>query len=114
MNNCISIILIVLILLLIIYIKSNDGCTITLFHAPDCGYCIKLKPEWESFMNMAPDNVSLRSVDIRNPQNEFISNLYGVKTVPLIVKEKYGKKIIYSGDRTAKDLYNFSLKKLPF
>lgn len=108
---------IVIIILFLLFIggcftsfKGNShDCTMTLFYSPHCGHCIRLKPEWDKFTNMVCSSVKIRQFNIRDPKNKRLAMEYGIKGVPHIVKEKYGKRVVYKGPRKAQDIFQFAM-----
>jgi thioredoxin-like negative regulator of GroEL len=83
---------------------------IVFFYAPGCGWCEKMKPDWEEFASNSPINYSeVSSDEIPNytpsPKEEVIR---GFPTIRLYNKGKLVKE--YDGDRSYKDILKFVKK----
>lgn len=88
--------------------KSTAKATIFLFYRDGCGWCEKLKPEWQKFAKMHKDSTDIEVRAINSLDNTQMADNYGVTGVPHIVKECNGVRTVYKGNRTAEDLYKFS------
>ena len=83
---------------------------IVFFHATGCGWCEKMKPDWNEFTSNSPINYSeVSSDEIPNytpsPKEEVIR---GFPTIRLYNKGKLVKE--YDGDRSYKDILKFVKK----
>jgi thiol-disulfide isomerase/thioredoxin len=107
-----EIIFIIVLLIVIYYIVkkfcSKSKATVFLFYRNGCGWCEKIKPEWQRFEKMHKGSTDVEIRAINSEENEKMSNEYGVSGVPHIVKECNGVRTVYQGDRTAESLYKFS------
>ena len=104
------IIIIVVVLLCAVYWRLRSHiCTITFFHRPNCGYCKIFYPEWDTFVAKAPRGMNLRKINVLDPQWNQLVEKCGVRSVPLIVKDKFGRRVVYKGTRKANDLYDFAM-----
>jgi thiol-disulfide isomerase/thioredoxin len=108
-----EIVCVVLILLIIFYgIKCSFGpkakVTVFLFYRNGCGWCDKIKPEWQRFTKMHSGSNEVEVRAINSEENQQMANDYGVSGVPHIVRECNGVRTIYQGDRSAESLYKFS------
>lgn len=84
--------------------------TIYWFYSKTCGHCIRMESDWEKFTTMCPANIKVEKINI--VENQPMARAYGVNGVPYIVREEYGRRYVYEGDRTAQDLYNFATATL--
>jgi thiol-disulfide isomerase/thioredoxin len=100
--------------------KSDDASSKTLgdtqatkviwFHRPDCGYCVKMKDQWEIFEKLL-GKTKVKPVKVDINQDKATADEYNVTGVPHIVKvSSDGTRSVYSGDRTAKDMLNWTAK----
>ena len=88
------------------YCMVDYDATIIWFHRPDCGFCVKMEPEWQKFRKMAPSNILLKKINIRDYPD--MADDFGVEGVPFIVKVVGKKRVVYKGDRSAGDLLKFA------
>lgn len=88
--------------------SSNDKDKIIWFYSPGCGYCTNMENDWAIFKSRAPSNFVLEKIN--TTKNQKMADDFGVEGVPHIVKIKNGKRTVYSGDRSAKDLLKFALE----
>ncbi len=114
-----SVIVIILTILVFCMFRKNGGfrmagrqqhsnhCSVMWFHRPSCGYCVKMKDEWEAFEGSAPSNVHTMKIDTSDPANAPLAKKFGVKSVPHIVKVADGKAEVYSGERTVQGFMNW-------
>jgi thiol-disulfide isomerase/thioredoxin len=105
---CIVVLLIVLFYAYACFSKSKSAVTIFLFYRDGCGWCEKLKPEWQKFAKMHKGSTDVEIRAINSQDNAQMADAYGVNGVPHIVKECNGVRTVYQGNRTAEDLYKFS------
>jgi hypothetical protein len=87
---------------------SGESCLITFFHRPSCGYCTKMNGDWDTFVSQKPSWVKTRKINVSDPKNKSIASKYNIRGVPHIVKEKRGRKEVYSGNRKANNLLSWS------
>jgi thiol-disulfide isomerase/thioredoxin len=80
---------------------------LTLFHMNGCGHCVALKPKWQKNKQKYKDLLPIE--DIEYSENPAAAKKYNVNGFPTIIFTHKGKKVIeYNGDRSAKDLENFT------
>jgi len=104
--------IILAIILLLILLNNNTNIEsytpkikVYFFYASWCGHCQQFKPEWNKFKNMVKsDNIIIQ--EINDCENKELCTSYGIEGFPTIIIEKNGKPNKYTGNRTAKDLYN--------
>jgi len=113
MELSIPICIIVLIILLAhiyksYFMKSKAGTTILWFYRDGCGWCHKMQADWDKFSQMVADNPDISIHKINTEKNQKMAEDYGVSGVPHIVKVCKGKRIVYSGSRSADDLKLFA------
>ena len=110
-----QIIAIVLLILIIVSwymwrMYSKNKAKIIWFYSESCIHCTNMQPAWDQFVAMKPAGVSIMKVNTAT--NQAMSKDYGVDGVPYIVLEINGKRKVYNGDRSAADLYKFSMTKI--
>jgi len=108
---CIVVILIVLCYVISCASGPKPKVTVFLFYRDGCGWCDKIKPEWQRFNKMHRDSKDVEIRAINSQENTEMAKKYGVTGVPHIVKECNGVRTIYQGDRTAASLYKFSTER---
>lgn len=111
----IKIIIIVLLVLVILYLTkaswapTKDKVTVMWFYSESCGHCTNMSGAWDEFVGMKPEGVELKKINTAT--NQALSQEYRVDGVPFIVREINGERIVYQGDRSAKDLYKFAIER---
>lgn len=108
-----EIIIIVIILIVLFYLitciyNPKSKTIMFLFYRNGCGWCEKIKPEWQRFEKMHRGSTDVEIRSINSEENAQMANEYGVTGVPHIVKECNGVRTVYQGDRSAESLYKFS------
>lgn len=78
------------------------------FHAPWCGHCIHLIPEWNKLYNQNKSNVIIANFDGTKPLPKGIT----IEGFPTIILFKNSKQIPYEGQRTADNLLEFLNKNV--
>ena len=91
--------------------KSKSSKLFTLFYAPWCGHCKKMKPDWESAASQVNKNdmkmVMVNLGDQDNKAQEQLRKKYELKGYPTIMDISNGKKISeYDGSRDTSALVN--------
>lgn len=107
-STIVIIILVLIILSMSMPVREPDE-EIIWFHNPNCGHCLNMAPAWSQFESMVGSDIKVRKVNTLDDPK--LAEYFGVQGVPHIVKTKGDKQSIYHGDRTAKDLYNFTMLK---
>jgi len=93
---------------------NNKKCCIVLFYAPWCGYCKKVRPEYEKmakknkFMDVYAFNCEKNKAHIEKIKND-LPNL--VRGYPTIVAYKNGEPSeTFEDERTAQELLKFAMR----
>jgi thiol-disulfide isomerase/thioredoxin len=88
---------------------SENQTFVYWFHTPNCGHCRRMEGDWNKLKNLLKEypNIKLTKIDVSKPENQQMSQDYEVEGVPHIVKEKNGKRDVYSGNRSAQDLFKW-------
>ena len=77
---------------------SNNDTKLILIYADWCGYCKKMKPEWDKLKSEFGEN---RCIDIESESiTEEHRKLYKFEGYPSLFKDKNGDISPYEGDRT--------------
>ncbi len=95
--------------------KSSNRPIIKVFNFNhlECGWSLKFKPEWDSFMtyvaNPANNMTHVQAYDVRcdKKENQRICNEYNVPGYPYVVIEVNGSRTSYEGERTKDALVAF-------
>ena len=81
------------------------------FFRESCPYCIQMKDEWVQFKYMTTISMILPiDIDITTLDGQAMSKIYGVSSVPTLIKIDDGRPSIYDGDRNALDIYLWATK----
>ena len=97
-------------------VLNNDAVIMVAFIAPWCGYCKKLKPEWEeAAQKLAGEDILFATVDATEERQ--LAQTYRVEGYPTIKYFQGGHKTHadahdYEGDRTASGLARFALEEI--
>lgn len=93
-------------------IKSGDKALVFI-RMEGCGFCDKLKPEWNKAEKENNTNFQMYTVDKDKPQGKMLCNKFNVQQFPtiLLLDEKYNKIGEYKRERTANGLLAY-LKSL--
>ena len=73
-----------------------------IFFSPNCGHCVKAKPQFENAANM---DSNIKLIDVTKPDGSALSDKFNVSSVPTIVK---GDGTKFNGDRNADTIVNFA------
>jgi thiol-disulfide isomerase/thioredoxin len=96
----------------IMFIKEGfePASELVLLHMKGCPHCVKMMPEWMSFVNNNDTGVKTRTVE-RKEDPQLVQRL-GVKSFPTIVLlNGKGEKVKeYEGERKASAFRNFCLR----
>ena len=109
-NKVLILVVLLLIVVAIVYKMSNkskfgatdpnEGKTLILYR-PGCGYCDAAMPE---FKKAEGGNIKL----MESSKNPDLMDKYNLEGVPSIVKIQNGNAIPFEGQRTAKEIIQFS------
>ena len=79
------------------------------FYTPSCPHCRNFAPAWNDAADRLKNNnaISIRAVDVSNPENENLAFYYNVTQLPTIILSTPDRNIEYTGDRSADDLHKF-------
>ena len=81
-----------------------------LLHMTGCPHCVKLIPEWQSFVSQNNTGIKTRSVE--HSEDPALVKKYGVTGFPaILLLDSQGKKVkTYKGPRTSSGLLSFCEK----
>ena len=81
-----------------------------LLHMKGCPHCVKLIPEWQSFVSQNKTGIKTRSVE--RAEDPSLVKKYGVTGFPtILLLDSQGNKLeTYKGPRTASGLLSFCKK----
>lgn len=101
----------IFIFFLMLYLVNVNSVKVYRFYRPGCPWCINSKEEWDKFKSFCMFKL-IKPVDINldEPSNceEKIIDNFGIKSVPTVVAVYTdGRKINYSGERTAEGYLNW-------
>lgn len=103
----------ILVIILIIWLmvsRSEPMVEIMWFHSTQCGHCINMEPEWDSFCESMVGS-KVVTTKVNTAKNPALAAKYKIAAVPTVVKVSDGKKTVYEGPRTAPALKAFAAKK---
>ena len=85
----------------------EGGKELLLLHMTGCPHCVKLIPEWQSFISKNNTGIKTRSVE--RSEDPALVKKYNVTGFPtILLVDSQGKKIkTYKGPRTADGLLDF-------
>ena len=94
--------------------NSSEPC-LTLFHAPWCGHCKRVMPEWDKLNNMNSVNSSgkkVKIIKVNCDENKDLANKHGVNGFPTIKyfpngMSNHNNSKQYSGERNANEFSKF-------
>ncbi|MED6208651.1 disulfide-isomerase [Stylosanthes scabra] len=97
------------------HIVGNNEFIVIKFHAPWCGYCAKLAPEYEkaaSILSSHDPPISLAKVDVNEEINRELANEFHIQGFPTLKILRSGGLIVqdYKGPRDAHGIVDY-LKK---
>lgn len=79
---------------------------VVLYHWKKCGYCVKMKPEWEQVKRSLPESTDIYEIEVEDSRESLLD--LGVDLgggVPRIeVYNQEGDKMVYNGARTAEEM----------
>ena len=93
---------------------GNLPLIVKIYH-PNCGHCIKLKPEWDILVNKLKNDylgnigiVDLHADALGNIKSDGLNNIQGYPTIRIIKNNKLFNE--YNGPRTSKEMLNYTLE----
>jgi protein disulfide-isomerase-like protein len=89
--------------------ENESGKTVVLYHAPWCGHCKALMPEWNKFQEKGVEGVKIKKVNV--DEEKEATKAAGVTGYPTIILYNEGKKEVYTGERTAEALAEWAKSK---
>lgn len=95
--------------------KFENPPTMSYYYLPNCGWCKKFTPIWESFDKEVTKNhmpVILRKVDGSKEENSKELEAKNITGFPHVELEAGGKSVVFDGERTVADLMEFLKKNL--
>lgn len=96
--------------------EGKNGGTMYFFFADWCGFCQKVKPEWEKLKETKQINgvdVEYTALDADDNANKKMQEKHDVSGFPTFVfKKADGTSVKYSGERTSKGLIEFMKKHI--
>lgn len=94
--------------------NTNTDYVLYYFYNPKCGPCKAFTPTWNDTTSKLShyNNLTIRSVDITNPENERLSFYHNVSHTPTIIMVTPSGNVKYNGNRTSDDFYNFIVNQM--
>ena len=87
---------------------SDSNRKLVLFYAPWCGYCKKLKPDWDKLTDSYPEIVTKINCDEdKNKEIANQNNIEGYPTIKYFPTGMDGASVDYDGSRDYKSLVKF-------
>lgn len=107
----VAIVALLILLIVVIWVWRSSSKPVYWFHKKSCPYCVQMQGEWNKFKLMAvASNVRPIAIDISLPENKAMSELYGINSVPTLIKIENGLPYVYDGDRNASDIYAWATR----
>lgn len=101
--------IVILILLTFVFYNWWYHRKVYWFYSPGCPHCSNMRHEWDNFkIKCMLTTIQPIEIDTTDPENELISNDFGVQGVPHIVKLVNGERIIFDGNRTSEELLSWA------
>lgn len=95
--------------------KFENPPTMSYYYLPNCGWCKKFTPIWESFDKEVTKErlpVILRKVDGSEAKNSKELEAKNITGFPHVELEVGGKSMVFEGERTVEALMEFLKKNL--
>ena len=107
--------LVIIVILVVLFIRYYSKKRLLLFYSPECGYCNRMKPEWDIFKKEMKNKllswIEVKEINVDDRKNDLIVRNFGVSQVPSIFKiEKNGYPEQYAGDRTKERMMEWMTK----
>lgn len=82
-------------------LNSEKKPILTMFYAPWCGHCKRMKPEFAQAATELKSDAVLVGMDVDNPQSQGLRSIYNITGFPTILYFENGrKKYDFGGERT--------------
>ncbi|KAL8292502.1 hypothetical protein RQP46_001114 [Phenoliferia psychrophenolica] len=96
-------------------VQASEKLTLAAFHAPWCGHCVKLAPDYEKAAGNLAGLVNLVAVDCDEEKNKPLCGEMGIKGFPTLKLFPGGSAppSDYEGPRTAKGIVEYVTGKMP-
>lgn len=87
--------------------RKQQKCTLYYFFTPSCPHCVRFTPIWDQLVKKleSKKNIELVKVDATKDQN--LAFYYNVTRLPTIILVTSEKPIVYNGDRSVENIYEF-------
>ncbi|KAM0752013.1 thioredoxin-domain-containing protein [Meredithblackwellia eburnea MCA 4105] len=97
------------------HVTGSQKLTLAAFHAPWCGHCVKLGPEYEKAAKNLEGLVNLVAVDCDDDKNKPLCGQYDIKGFPTLKIFPGGSAppSDYQGPRTAKGIVEYVTGQMP-